>query len=63
MIAVLLIALAGTAFTQATVAIWPFKQKRFVAEAFIDAGSLGVEEVTGRVIALGDWDGDQKWII
>jgi integrin alpha FG-GAP repeat containing protein 1 len=40
-------------------ALWPFQQKRFTAEAFVDAGSLGVN-TTGRVVALGDWDGDQK---
>ena len=43
-------------------AIWPFPQKRFTAEAFIDAGPLGLDEVKGRVVALGDWNGDQKWV-
>ena len=42
-------------------AIWPFDQNRFVIEALIDAGPLGLEEVTGRVVAVGDWNGDQKW--
>ncbi|WRT66340.1 uncharacterized protein IL334_003295 [Kwoniella shivajii] len=41
-------------------AIWPFKEKRFKDEAFIDAGSLGLEDVKGRVAGLGDWEGDQK---
>jgi integrin alpha FG-GAP repeat containing protein 1 len=41
-------------------AIWPFRQKRFVAEALIDAGPLGLEAMTGRVVAVGDWNGDQK---
>ncbi|WVF71448.1 hypothetical protein IAT40_006252 [Kwoniella sp. CBS 6097] len=41
-------------------AFWPFKEKRFKDEAFIDAGSLGLEGVKGRVVATGDWDGDQK---
>ncbi|OCF36855.1 hypothetical protein I316_01452 [Kwoniella heveanensis BCC8398] len=41
-------------------AIWPFKEKRFKDEAFIDAGSLGLEGVKGRVVATGDWGGDQK---
>ena len=41
-------------------ALWPFRAKRFVTEALINAGSLGLESVTGRVVALGDWDGDQK---
>ena len=43
-------------------AIWPFKQKRFVAEAFIDAGPLGLDEVEGRVVAVGDWNGDQQCV-
>ncbi|WVQ99391.1 hypothetical protein IAU59_006524 [Kwoniella sp. CBS 9459] len=41
-------------------AVWPFKEKRFNDEAFIDAGSLGFEGVKGRVVATGDWNGDQK---
>ncbi|EIW70623.1 hypothetical protein TREMEDRAFT_28893 [Tremella mesenterica DSM 1558] len=48
-----------TIFALPTRALWPFKQKRFVAEAFIDAGPLGLEDATGRVIAMGDWNGDQ----
>lgn len=41
-------------------AIWPFKQKRFTAESLYNAGRLGLPEDTGRVVALGDVDGDQK---
>ncbi len=41
-------------------ALWPFKQKRFVAEAFIDAGPLGMQGMVGRVVAMGDWNGDQQ---
>jgi integrin alpha FG-GAP repeat containing protein 1 len=41
-------------------AIWPFQQKRFSAEALIDAGQLGFEGVDGRVVAVGDWNGDKK---
>ena len=44
------------------IALWPFKQNRFVAEALIDAGSLGLKDVSGRVVAVGDWDGNQKWV-
>ncbi|WWC89342.1 uncharacterized protein L201_004263 [Kwoniella dendrophila CBS 6074] len=47
-------------FPQTAQAIWPFKEKRFKEEAFIDAGSLGLQDVKGRVVALGDWNGDQK---
>jgi len=39
---------------------WPFKPKRFTSEALINAGSLGLEGVKGRVVALGDYNGDQK---
>ena len=55
-----LAALVVAACIAPTEAIWPFKKKRFEAEAFIDAGPLGMEAVTGRVVAVGDWDGDQK---
>ena len=55
-----LAALVVTACIVPAQAVWPFKQKRFEAEAFIDAGPLGLEAVTGRVAAVGDWDGDQK---
>ncbi|WVQ82354.1 hypothetical protein IAT38_004482 [Cryptococcus sp. DSM 104549] len=41
-------------------ALWPFKEKRFKDEAFIDAGPLGLEGLKGKVVGLGDWDGDQK---
>ncbi|WVW83885.1 hypothetical protein I302_105907 [Kwoniella bestiolae CBS 10118] len=47
-------------WSQGVDAIWPFKEKRFQDEAFIDAGSLGLEDVRGRVVGAGDWDGDQK---
>ncbi|WVR07022.1 hypothetical protein IAU60_004061 [Kwoniella sp. DSM 27419] len=43
-----------------THAFWPFKDKKYNQEAFINAGSLGFEGVTGRVVAVGDWNGDQK---
>ncbi|GFZ43951.1 hypothetical protein JCM24511_01671 [Saitozyma sp. JCM 24511] len=41
-------------------ALWPFKQKRFSAEALIDAGPVGLEDIAGRVAAVGDWNGDQN---
>nr|XP_031863237.1 uncharacterized protein CI109_001110 [Kwoniella shandongensis]KAA5530309.1 hypothetical protein CI109_001110 [Kwoniella shandongensis] len=40
--------------------LWAFKEKRFKDEAFINAGSLGLGDVKGRVIGVGDWNGDQK---
>jgi integrin alpha FG-GAP repeat containing protein 1 len=46
---------------QGSAALWPFKPKRFTAEAFIDAGPLGLDDaVRGRVLAIGDINGDQK---
>ena len=49
--------LAGlAAFSAPTVALWPFPTKRFSKNALLSAGSLGVE---GRVIAFGDFNGDQ----
>lgn len=41
-------------------AIWPFSQKRFEKEALIDAGPLGFENIDGRVVAFGDWNGDKR---
>lgn len=43
-------------------ALWPFKEKRFKDEAFINAGSLGLGKLGGRIAAVGDWDGDSKWV-
>jgi len=39
-------------------AIWPFPSKRFTANAFVDAQGLGLDDV-GRIVAFGDFDGDQ----
>lgn len=38
--------------------VWPFPAKRFDANAFVDAGTLGLEDA-GRIVAFGDFDGDQ----
>lgn len=43
-------------------ALWPFKEKQFKDEAFINAGSLGLSKLDGRVAAVGDWNGDSKWV-
>ncbi|KAL7421858.1 hypothetical protein Q5752_003629 [Cryptotrichosporon argae] len=43
-----------------TSALWPFQQKRFTAETLINAGPLGLADVKGRVVAVGDWNGDQN---
>ncbi|KAF7352408.1 T-cell immunomodulatory protein [Mycena venus] len=39
-------------------AMWPFPPKRFSANSLVDAGSMGIN-VQGRVIAFGDFNGDQ----
>lgn len=43
-------------------AIWPFPDRSAAStvEAFIDAGSLGLGDEQGRVVAVGDWNGDQQ---
>ncbi|KIM49554.1 hypothetical protein M413DRAFT_438743 [Hebeloma cylindrosporum] len=50
--------LATTLFISPAFAIWPFPPKRFTGNALIDAGSMGLSG-DGRVVALGDFDGDQ----
>lgn len=40
-------------------ALWPFGTRRFTSNSLINAGSLGLDS-TGRVIAFGDFDGDQS---
>ena len=39
-------------------AIWPFPPKRFNGNALLTAGSMGVDD-DGRVVAFGDFNGDQ----
>jgi len=41
-----------------TAAIWPFPARQQQLEGWSNAGSLGLD-IKGRVVALGDWDGDQ----
>ncbi|KAH9934948.1 uncharacterized protein B0H18DRAFT_1182116 [Fomitopsis serialis] len=41
-----------------TYAIWPFTPKRFAGNAFLGAGSMGVDD-DGNIIAFGDFNGDQ----
>jgi integrin alpha FG-GAP repeat containing protein 1 len=42
-------------------AIWPFPEKRYSVEGLVNAGPLGIE--SGRVIAVGDWNGDQQYAL
>ena len=44
-----------------SIAIWPFPPKRFRKNSLIDAGALGLSG-DGRVIAFGDFNGDQLWV-
>jgi integrin alpha FG-GAP repeat containing protein 1 len=53
-----LLLLLSDIFILNTRAIWPFPSKRFSANAFVDAQGLGLEDA-GRIIAFGDFDGDQ----
>lgn len=46
-------------FVASVSAFWPFPSKRFKANGLISTGALGLEGVQGRVVALGDLDGDQ----
>lgn len=39
---------------------WPFPGKRFNDEGLIDAGSLGLGEVDGRIAAVGNWNGKSQ---
>ncbi|KAJ7771527.1 hypothetical protein B0H16DRAFT_1513818 [Mycena metata] len=45
-------------FPDAINAMWPFPPKRFSGNSLVDAGSMGIN-VQGRVIAFGDFNGDQ----
>jgi len=55
-----LFVLALTAEVMGVRAMWPFTEQEYTAvEGMVDAGSLGIEG-TGRVVAVGDWDGDQQ---
>jgi len=54
-----LLVLALTAEVLGVGAMWPFSEQRAAEESLVDAGSLGIEG-TGRVVAVGDWNGDQQ---
>lgn len=43
-------------------ALWPFPARQSTVEALNDLGSLGLEGV-GRVVATGDWNGDQQYVL
>jgi len=45
-------------FAAPATALWPFPPKRFSRNALVPAGTLGLDDGDGRVIAFGDFDGD-----
>jgi hypothetical protein len=53
---------ATNLFISPAIAIWPFPPKRFTGNALIDAGSMGLSG-DGRVVALGDFDGNQLYML
>ncbi|KAG8833578.1 hypothetical protein FRC17_010402 [Serendipita sp. 399] len=53
-----ILSLLSTSTIPSTRALWPFPSKRFTANAFVDAQTLGLDDA-GRVVAFGDFDGDQ----
>ncbi|EPQ58671.1 hypothetical protein GLOTRDRAFT_73218 [Gloeophyllum trabeum ATCC 11539] len=50
--------LLALAFPAPSHSIWPFPPKRYTGNALLEAGKMGVD-VDGRVIAFGDFNGDQ----
>ena len=38
--------------------IWPFPPKRFSGNSMLEAGSMGID-TDGRIVAFGDFNGDQ----
>lgn len=44
-----------------SLSLWP--QRRFQTEGLIDAGSLGLDNVKGMVVAVGDTIGDQTCVL
>ena len=53
--------LATLCLVAPSMAIWPFPPKRFRGNSLIDAGAMGLSG-DGRVIAFGDFNGDQLWV-
>jgi hypothetical protein len=54
-------AVLSLVLARGTAALWTFNDgMQPKAEALVDVGPLGLGNVTGRIAALGDWNGDQK---
>jgi hypothetical protein len=59
-----LLVLTLTAEVLGVGAMWPFTEQveeSYTTEGLVDIGPLGIEG-TGRVVAVGDWDGDQQYV-
>lgn len=50
--------LCASLYVSQALALWPFGPKRFTGNSLVDAGLAGVD-VNQRVIAFGDFNGDQ----
>jgi hypothetical protein len=50
--------LSVSALSPAVLAVWPFPERQYKVEGWINSGQLGLD-IKGSVVALGDWDGDQ----
>ncbi|KAH8995858.1 hypothetical protein EDB86DRAFT_2920938 [Lactarius hatsudake] len=57
-LSLLLFITSAALFVAPTTALWPFPPKRFSGNSLIGAGSLGLDDGDGRVIAFGDFNGD-----
>ncbi|PPQ97975.1 hypothetical protein CVT26_003124 [Gymnopilus dilepis] len=57
-VANLLTTLTLACYLVPALAIWPFPKKHFTGNSLMNAGSLGLSG-DGRVVAFGDFDGDQ----
>lgn len=41
--------------------IWPFSPKQFTKNSLLDAGLVGIND-GDRIVAFGDFNGDQLWV-
>ena len=57
-LSLLFLIFSAALFAAPTTALWPFPPKRFSGNSLIGAGSLGLDDGDGRVIAFGDFNGD-----
>ena len=62
-LSLLLFIFSAALFAAPTTALWPFPPKRFSGNSLIGAGSLGLDDGDGRVIAFGDFNGDHLCVI